>query len=190
MSEAAEEPVIPTKARLSKIDEKRQEIFRERVSRKMGEGKTEDQAVNAILREDYNALPLDQKFARLESMVSGTIQSLMSNINTLRQNERVVADAFDINYRAVEKMFKRLGIPEEEQNAIIDECRKNVIAERAQFMAEQEAAQQAQAGALSEKAVSDELTKAEQKPVGLETVDERPVGPDPHVEAGATEFGT
>lgn len=197
MSEAAVETGVPAKSKTSKIDEKRQEIFRDRVKRKMGEGATEEQAITYVLREDYAALPIEQKFARLESMVANAVNQLTENVNVLRQNERVVADAFDINYRAVEKMFKKLGVPSDEQNAILDECRKEVAEDRAKQMAAHEAEMkdralnQANAQVMAEgKEVSDELNKTEKQPIGLDAPSDRPVGPDPHVADGATEFGT
>lgn len=192
MPEAPEEVTEMKQPKLSKIEEKRQQIFRDRVRRKMGDGKTEEQAIQAIMQEDYEAMPLDKKFARLESAVANAINGLMHNVNTIRQNEHVVADAFDINYRALAKMMAKLGLSQEEQNAIIDETKKEVEVGRQAELAERQKAQEAAAKAASEQSVvSTELNQVEQKPLQTAaSTDERPEGTDPHVEAGATEFGS
>lgn len=189
--ETKEAPEILTEMKqpkISKIEEKRQQIFRDRVHRKMSGGMTENKAVQSVMQEDYNAMPLDKKFARLEMMVANAIQQLMNNVNTIRQNEHVVADAFDTNYRAIDKMFQKLGITPEQQQEFMAEARKEVAADHIKEMEAKAAERQPPS---EQTVVSAELNQVEQKPLqtAAET-GERPEGVDPHVEGGATEFGS
>lgn len=118
----------------SKIDQKRQQIFMDRLKRHMGKGLTQQQAVQAIQMEDYAAMPLDKKFANLERIVAQTFRNLSNDIMNLSQGHMAIGDAFDINYRAIQKVFIKLGISNEEQKVFIDEAQKEVIEARKKDM--------------------------------------------------------
>lgn len=153
-----EEPKV---AKVSKIDQKRQQIFRERMQRKMGEKtkdgtlKTQQQALQEIQREDYDAMPLEKKFARLETIVSQSFQNLAQEVVGLNQSHISIADAFDINYRAMQKIFHKLGVTDEEQKVFIDAAQKEVIEEK-----QKAAKQQAEARMAANKAAADAREKA------------------------------
>ena len=158
-----EEPEEPRK--MTKLELKRQEIFRDRMRRKMGEktkdGKLKDQqqALQEIQREDYEALPLDKKFARLESILASSIQNLSVDMMNLNQGHLAIADAFDINYRAIQKLFVKLGVSNDEQKLLIDESQKEVIEEKKAAQAAAQAARVAEQKARQDNAEKMKLEK-------------------------------
>jgi len=122
--------------KMSKMEQKRQQILMDRLKRKMGEPnkdgspKTQQQAIQEMQREDYEAMPPDKKIARLEGIVSQSFQNLAQDLMGLHQSHLAISDAFDINYRATQKMFIKLGISNEDQKVIIAEAEKEVIASK------------------------------------------------------------
>lgn len=155
-----EEPKKP-----SKIDLKRQKIYMDRLKRKMGNGLTQAQALQVIQREDYDAMPVDKKLVRLEAMVSRGLQNLAEEMLGLSQNQHGIGDAFDINYRAIGKLFTKLGVTEEDQKAIMAEAQKEHLEARAAFLEARKAEQQKQAeeqrAAAEQANVASELKNAE-----------------------------
>jgi len=183
MSEGIAEEAKP---KPTKLEQKRQQILMDRIRRKMGEGMTEQQAMQSVAQEDYNRLPVDKKLLRLETMVTNTVRQIANDILALRQNDSAIAEAFDINYKAIEKAFAKLGLSPQEQMSLIDEARREVMEERQRALQERLAAQR-KAQEDSEKArIEAEARLAESKPVGDSPV---PEGQDPHVQEGATVFG-
>lgn len=197
--EAAPEAPVELKKdkpkKMSKIDEKRQQIFMDRLRRKMaqptedGKPRTQQQALQEMAKEDYDALPLQKKFERLESIVAQSFRGMSQEVVNLGQNHAAIADAFDINYRAIQKMFLKLGMSAEEQKQFIEESQAEVLAERRKQMAEASAArmnQQREAQDAAEKQKI-EAGLAEQGPkiVGAPTEDEGAPPPPPE----ATVFG-
>ena len=120
--------------KLSKIDQKRQQIFMDKLRRFMGKGMTQEQAIQAIQKEEYDAMPLEKKFLGLERLVSQSFRNLANDIVGLSQNNMAISDAFDINYRAIQKIFIKLGISNEEQKVFIEEAQKEVIEARKKDM--------------------------------------------------------
>jgi len=137
----ADEPAKPKK--LSKLDEKRQRIFQERMQRHMGKGLTQEQAFRAIQKEDYDALPLDKKFQRLEHMVSSALQNFAEEIMNLSQGQNAIGDAFDINYRAISKMFEKVGLPLKDHAEFMKLAQEEHIEVRKKAIEAQQAAQKA-----------------------------------------------
>lgn len=131
-----DDPKKPTK-----LDMKRQQILQDRMKRHMGRGLTQQQAFQAMQREDFEAMPLDKKFSRLESIVSQSFQNLAQEVMGLSQSHMAIADAFDINYRAIQKLFAKLGISSEDQKVYIEEAQKEVIESRKKQRADAELAQ-------------------------------------------------
>ena len=132
----------------SKIDQKRQKIFQDRMKRFMSKGMTPEQAINAMQREDYERLPADAKVRRLESALVGNFQQVARDIGLLRQNQNDLADVMDVNFRAFEKMLIKLGVASEDQKALLKEAEDEIRAERLsaqlQAKAEEMAQQQGQ----------------------------------------------
>jgi hypothetical protein len=165
-----EEPKKP-----SKLDQKRQQIFMDRLKRKMGEKtkdgtpKTQEQALQEMQREDYNAWPVEKKFERLESLVAQSFRNLSQEIMHLSQEHMAIGDAFDINYRAIQKMFIKLGLTNEEQKTFLDEAQNEVLAIRKKQQADMEQAQMQrqarQQGVTEQQTVEAELTKPQAKVV-------------------------
>ena len=140
--------------KLSKIQEKKQRIFQDRMQRHIAAGKTPEQAFAAINREDYDKLPLDQKIKRLEGMFIGNIQGLARDLATLKQNEVNLADVMDVNFRAFEKMLVKLGLGVAEQRQLLIEAEAEVRAEMearkvAEAAAQKQATEDAKKGELA-----------------------------------------
>jgi hypothetical protein len=130
---ASEDPVELKRdepKKMSKLDQKRQQIFMDRLKRYVGKGMTQEQALNAMQKEDYDAMPLDKKFSRLETIVAQSFRNLSTEVMNLHQNHLAIADAFDINYRTIQKLFVKLGVSPEEQKVFVDEAQKEVIEAR------------------------------------------------------------
>jgi len=184
----------------SKMEMKRQQIFFDRMKRKMGEmvddgkggkrAKSQQEALMEMQREDYEALPLPKKLERLEGMVTGFMQRVGQDMMNLRRNDGAIADAFDMNYRAIGAMFTHLGINPEQQKEFMSAAREQFENDRkAKMEADAKAAQdraQAQQAAM-EKARMDAAaaqTPAEEKA-------EQAAAPSPveaKVDEGATVF--
>lgn len=159
----------PPPKKVSLIDQKRIAALQERVRRWMNnhQGKSEQEAMMAIQREDYEALPPGEKIKRLEAMVTGALQNFGQDLMNVRHNQYSIADAFDVNYRAITKMFAKVGLPLELHAQFMKEAQDEFEAERKAAMEKQMAAQKAQmdaAKAAQEKKVMDaeakEVTKA------------------------------
>jgi len=190
--EAAPEAPVELKKdkskKMSKIDEKRQQIFMDRLKRKMaqptedGKPRTQQQALQEMAKEDYDALPLQKKFERLESIVAQSFRGMSQEVVNLGQNHAAIADAFDINYRAIQKMFLKLGMTAEEQKQFIEESQAEVLAERRKQMADASAARLNQQRAAQEAAEKQNI-EAGMKP----SLSEETGAPPPPPEA--TVFG-
>ena len=182
---APEEPVEVRRdepKKMSKIDEKRQRILMERLQRKMGGGMSREQAIMAIQKEDFDSLPLDKKFARLESVVANSLRGLSQEVMNLSQGHMAIADAFDINYRAIQKLFAKLGIPAEEQKVFIDEAQKEVIEERKKILEARHAQLQSERDAAEKARI-----EAEAKPAEKQVAEPAPEGSE--IPKEATVFG-
>lgn len=123
--------VDPPKSKVSKIDLKRQKIYQERMQRHIAKGKTPEQANEAIRREDYERLPPNEKINRLERALVGNFQAIAQDIAVLKDNQNSLADVMDVNFRAFEKMLLKLGVPVEEQKAMLQAAEAEIRAERA-----------------------------------------------------------
>lgn len=178
---------VVTPRKPSKIELKRQQQYMERRKRLINKGVPEDQVDRAIVEEDYRNLPVEQKFERFASAMNGAVQSLAKDIMGLRHNDGVLADAMDLNFKAVARALVKAGVPLELQGEIIKQAEIELRAERQKQFEEQQAAARAQAEARaqsSEQKVAAELAKAE----GKELTPEAPPPAEPPPE-GATTFG-
>ena len=176
----------------SAIQLKRQQIFMDRLKRKLneknedGSAKTQAQAIQEIQREDYERMPVDKKLQRLEMMFSAVIQQMTKDLAELRHNDGVIADAYDVNYRAMEKMFDKLGIKDEERKNIMQQAHLEAQADKqaelqARMKADKERQEQLEKLRMEAEAAKDG------KP---QMAEEKEPEVDPHVEQGATEFGS
>jgi uncharacterized protein YoaH (UPF0181 family) len=115
----------------SKMEQKRQQIFIDRIRRHMAAGMTQEQAVAAIAKEDYERLPVDAKLARIEKVFSNAHAGLANDLNQVHANQVDLADTMDVNFRAFGKMLERLGLKPEDQKACFDAAAAEINAEQA-----------------------------------------------------------
>jgi hypothetical protein len=130
----------------SRADLKRARIWQERRQRKMNEGVPEDMVDQVLAREDYDRLPVEEKLRRHESFVAGGIERLAQEMTNLHHNDSVLAEAMDMNFKAMSKMLEKLGIPREEQQVFMQQAIEEVTKERE----ERQAAHAAEATRVAE----------------------------------------
>jgi hypothetical protein len=168
--------------KVNKVQMKKFQIYLERRKRAINKGIPEERVDQYLREEDYRNMPVAEKVQRLEGIMSSTFQGLSQDVVRLRQNDGHIADAFDINSRAIFKMMVKLGITSEQQKDILKESADEFDAEKkAKVEARQKAAEEAQKKTLEEqeRAKIVQETKAEKNP--------EPQGAEPPAEA--TQFG-
>jgi AraC-like DNA-binding protein len=112
-TQAPEQLAKPEQQKLSKADLKRQQAFIERIKRTMNRHKCDEKkALELMQQEDYEALPAKEHVKRLEALCAQSFKSIgndmgavSENLKALRHNDGAIADAFDINYRAIADLF-------------------------------------------------------------------------------------
>ncbi len=188
VGEAPDNVTPISKPKLDKMQMKRNQIFMERVRRHINAGMTQEQAIQAIAKEDYAKMPLDQKILRLENMLKGMAKQFsMDNLN-LRRNDGAIADAFDINYRAISKMFRMLGLTPEQEKQCSLEAQEEFNKDRQNKLdAEAKKAQEEvlKAKEQDEKAVMEAEAAKNHRDVEAE---KKEAEVEPHVAEGATVF--
>ncbi len=172
----------------SAMDEKRRKIYLERRQRAIGKGVSEDKVDQVLAEEDYRALPIDKKLERFILSVNQAFRALAGDIQTLQSNNNIIADAFDVNLRAIAICFEKLGLSKEDQGAIIASAVAQAEEERkaAQEAKKLEDATKSQVADLAKESAMAEasLRKAEGRP---ELIDEE--GAPAPIPDGATTFG-
>lgn len=155
----------------SKIDLKRQQIYMDRMRRHMSSGMSPEDAHKKIAEEDYERLPITEKLERLQSAVASALREISKDVRNLQDNDQVIADAMDVNFRAIATLLdKRLGVSLADQAVEMKKAQEDINAERA--------AQRVAAEAAAEKEQEKELVAAAATPGE----------PEPAPE-GATVFG-
>ena len=172
MHDENEKPV-----KVSNINKKREQIMRERMQRHINSGKTPQQAWEAVQREDYEKLPLDKKFERVEKLVARNAHVVATDLGAVRENQNILSDALDVNFRAFEMMLVELGMPIEKQKEFMKKAEEEIAAVR-RMQEEERARQAAQTKAAVEKA---EVEKSIDQPA--------PEGEEAKLPDGATVFG-
>lgn len=166
----------------SKFDEKRLKKRAEEHQRQLESlkkmGLSAEQAEETIARREYESAPIDQKVRRLEDIVARALQQLSQEMINLRANDQVLADAMDVNFRAVAKALTLAGIPLEKQGEIIKEVNEEVAREIEQIA---EARRKVEEAAQKAEADKTEVAAVEQ------VADVAGVPPDAPAEA--TQFG-
>jgi hypothetical protein len=190
---AAKENVTPiTEAKqqkANKIQMKRFQVYLERRKRAINKGIPEEKVDQYLREEDYRNMPVAEKVQRLEGIMSSTFQGFSQDIIHLRQNDGHIADAFDINNRAVFKMLEKLGLTPEQQKELMKEAADEHEADKkAKIEARKKAEELAKQAQLeAQKKASEAKEKAN---IVQETKDEKhpePQGAEPPAEA--TQFG-
>lgn len=121
---------IASAKRMTKVDIKRMQAREERRRRLLNNGVPEDKVDAVMAAEDYQNLPVDKKLDRFERIVSQALQGLQRDIMALRHNDGVIADAMDINLKAMARALEKAGITKEAQNDIIREVEKELREEQ------------------------------------------------------------
>lgn len=141
-------PVNPPEPKKSKVDLKREEIFRDRMKRHINAGKTPEQAYAAIQKEDYDRMPAGEKLELMRRSFAASLENVSRDLAMLHENQKDLADVMDVNFRAFAKMLVKLGVTETEQVVLTKEVEEEIRAEREAFQAkrkaEAEAAQKAE----------------------------------------------
>lgn len=175
--------------RPNKIEEKRQRILADRLKRHMAKGLSQSEAEEAMAKEDYERLPIEKKLERHTQFLQGGIRTLAKEIRKIKEgaeisvqieieklqhNDVVLADAMDVNFKALAKLFTKLGISLEEQAAALKEAEAEVEADKAAAQAAREA----------EEAAAQEQEEKQEASDGVD----RPGTPAPPPDE-ATQFG-
>lgn len=128
------EEVIPELSskpqRVSKLEQKRQQIFNDRIQRYMGQGMSQQDAIARVQREDWERTPAEEKLKRFEGILFGNIEGLAKDMTLLKQNQEMLANIMDVNFKAFDKVLRKLGVSEEEQKKFVDEAIQEVHAEQ------------------------------------------------------------
>ncbi len=182
------DPAADKARRQTKAELKRQQIYIERRNRLINKGVDPSKVDLMLAEEDYRNLPIEDKFERFAMNVNQSFRMFGQDMQALQHNNTVLADAMDVNFRAMALCLERAGLPKEVQGELIKEAEKQINAERlAKLEAKQkeEELRRKQAVEAAEQGRAEsELRKAEGKP---DLVDE-PGEPAP-VPDGATQFG-
>lgn len=127
----------------TKMELKRAQLFQERINRKVNKGMTKEQAFAAVQKEDHENQPLATRVQKIEHVLTGAFKEISQEMQSLRHNDGIISEAFDVNYRAIAKMFALLGIDKDKQKSIVEDCVREMNEARAMAQkAQQEAAEQ------------------------------------------------
>ena len=108
--------------KLSHKEAKQQRQFEEKIRRVINQNPnlTREQAVHKIMRDDYSSLPLEEKFKRLESVISGMFRDVAKDIRSLQFNDGIIANAMDLNMKSMTRCLELAGVSMEKQVAIME----------------------------------------------------------------------
>jgi uncharacterized protein YoaH (UPF0181 family) len=121
----------------SKLELKRQQIYVDRMKRFIAKGMSAQEAQAAIAKEDFERLPVDKKLERLENILVMNLRAMYSDLQTIKQNQDVLADSMDINFKGFEKILAKLNVSDEDRKALMEEAEAEWKAERAAAAAQQ-----------------------------------------------------
>jgi hypothetical protein len=197
IGEAADQAVEMRKQsrKVTKIDEKRAQIFEERVKRwvnnnqdklkGLNEQQVREQAIHALHAEDLDKMSPMERVKRLEQIAFQTFNKLATDLSHVEGNQFALADAMDVNFRAMAKMFAKLGIPVEDHNKFMEESKVELEAERKAMIEERKQRMMAQQKIIIESKEKKGMVE-EAKVVAAETGKEPEGAPIPK---DATVFG-
>ena len=127
----------------NKVNAKQQQIYNERARRLINQGVDPSKVDQIIAKEDYERMSPAQKISRLESMIVRTNRGIASDISTITENQRTLADFMDVNFAAFSKILESLGVSKEKQREIVEGV-------EAEFLAKRQAEEEEKAKALHE----------------------------------------
>lgn len=197
LSEKVEESIVgaeppPTKGPKSlstkfeqKTAKKKAEKQRQRAEALQKMGIPPDQIMQILAAEEYNSLPLDKKVARLEQMFSQGMSSMAQEMVNLRHNDGVLADALDVNFRAVARALVLAGVDLDKQKEILQQVSGEIEKERAEA---EEKRKQAEAAAQKAAAEAHKKSTDQTEATALQVTADKP-GEAPSPPEEATTFG-
>lgn len=119
---------------MSKKSDAEREARRQKL---LSEGMPEEKVEQVLAAEEFYRLPIDQRVNalmvavnRAQRVYTETIQELAGEMVALRQNQEAIADAFDINLRAVESHLTTLGITKEVQASVLEKVTQVFMQEK------------------------------------------------------------
>lgn len=112
--------------KLSKREQKKYQQYQERRQRLINDGINEENVDAVIAQQDYTSLPTDKKIQRLEMILRQSFTQIGQDIESLRHNDLMIADAMDINMRSMSKCLTKVGVPLEEQKTIIEDVQREM----------------------------------------------------------------
>lgn len=171
----------------STIEQKRMRQQQERFLRTKNKhpSLTDAQIIEKMKQEDFDGLPVERRFKLFESYISQAIQQLAAEMNNLRHNDAVLAEAMDVNFKSFAKILAKLGVSDEDQKKFIEEAAAEVNAARAKKIAELEASMKAQADEAEKAKVAAGVSTGKLIDTGEVDANGSPI---PHPD-GATVFG-
>lgn len=143
--------------RLTKLDQKRMQIYQQRRDRLISAGVPPEQVDEKIEDEDYARLPTETKLRRMDTAFGSAIRQLSKEMQDLKHNDVILADALDVNFRSIAKMMDKLGISREEQQKFLAEAKEDMARE---LEARQRAADQAQREGHAPAELEESVTQA------------------------------
>jgi hypothetical protein len=157
-SEETEEPPSPKSAvkrmplserfkakKVKKLESRKKEVLEDLKKTGLSPDVLEQHANAILAREQYDKLSLSEKVTRLEQMVVQGFQGIGGEMRDLQHNDFELADAMDVNFRALSKVMAKLNVPPEEMVRYCEEARAEMAAERAEFQKKQQAARETKA---------------------------------------------
>jgi hypothetical protein len=120
---------------MSKMDEKKRQIYIERRKRALNKGIPEDKVDQHLAKEDFERLPLE---TRVQHMIDTAFRRLAQEIVSLEYNDQMLSAAMDVNFRAIAKMLEKLGISREQQLELLKEAKEDIEKDLAARKAKQD----------------------------------------------------
>lgn len=152
--------------RPTKLELKRAQIYQERRARAINNGVPEDKVDATLAAEDYKNSPLEEKFERFQNLAVHALQGLQQDILNLQHNDTVIADAMDINLKAMARALVHAGVDIGVQQNIMQEVEKEIHKEQQLQKAAREAAHKAASEKVEKQTIEKDIDKeAEPLPV-------------------------
>ena len=118
----------------TKLEKKTNKKREEKKRQLLKQGVPENQIEGVLSRWEYENLPIDQKMTRIEGLVASGFNQIGKDMMALEHNDRQFSDAFDINHRAMSKMFEKLGLSKEDQAEFLQQSHAEVAEEHKQIL--------------------------------------------------------
>lgn len=111
---------------VSNVDEKKARIRAERRQRLINQGTPADKVDEVMAQEDWERLPIEK---RVQLMIEGSLQNIAKDVIGLHHNDQLLAASMDVNFRAITKALKKLGVTSEDILGFMKEAQEEAVAE-------------------------------------------------------------